>query len=88
MSVIQYKDMLQRMIRSNTYTIYKKLSPKSHMSLTLIAMVCHNLIELSQHFQILNDVRVLIRNQDQKQFVDWDIDVSNDIGLDMRALPA
>ena len=51
-------------------------------------MVCHNLIKLSQHFQILNDVRVLIRNQDQKQFVDWDIDVSNDIGLDMRALPA
>ena len=50
--------------------------------------MCHNLVKLSQHFQILNDVRVLIRNQDKEQFVDWDIDVSNDIRLDMRALPA
>ena len=50
--------------------------------------MCHNLIKLSQHFQILNDVWVLIRDQHKEQFVDWDIDVSNDIRLDMRALPA
>ena len=51
-------------------------------------MLHNNLVELSQHFQILDDVGVLVRDEHQEQLLDRHIDVPDHICLYVRALLA
>ena len=43
-------------------------------------------MEQSNNLEILNDIRILISNKHQEQFLNWQVDISYDICLDMRAL--
>lgn len=49
-------------------------------------MLYDDLIELSEYFQILYDIRVLIRYQDKEQLLDWHVYVSDHVCLNMSTL--
>ena len=56
--------------------------------LTLIAVLNNNLIQLSQHFKVFNDVWVFVRDKDQKQFFNWYIHIPNYVCFNVSALLA
>ena len=51
-------------------------------------MLHDNLVQLSEHFQIFNDVTVLVRDQYQEELLNWHVHVSDYVSLNMRALLA
>ena len=56
--------------------------------LTLVAVVHDDLVELAQHFQVLDDVGILVRDEHQEEFVNGNVHVADHICLDVRALAA
>ena len=51
-------------------------------------MLHDNLVQLSEHFQIFNDVTVLVRDQDQEELLNWHVHVPDHVSLNVRALLA
>ena len=45
-----------------------------------------NLVQLAQHFQILDNVRILVRDEDEEELIDRHEDVPDHICLYMRCL--
>ena len=56
--------------------------------LTLITVVCDDLVELAEHFQVFDNVRVFVGDEYQEKFIDGDVNIADHVRLHMSALSA